>query len=96
MQTTERDAYPLSELPQNAETVLAQVEGAQTPVYLTVEGEPKAVLLSIDEFERLQDLAALASEDEALRQAEEDVRMGRVCPAAEVLEEIRQQLGLPR
>ncbi len=56
----------------------------------------KAVLLDAAEYERMRDLAALGSEEESIRQSEEDIRMNRVYPAREVLEEIRQQLGLPR
>lgn len=96
MKTTERDTYPFSELPQHAEAVLMQVDGAQNPIYLTVGGESKAVLLSINEFERLRDLAALASEDEGIRQGEEDVRMGRVSSVKDAFDEIRQTLGLAR
>lgn len=96
MQMTERDTCPLSELQSDAEAVLLQVEGTQHSIYLTVQEKPRAVLLSIDEYERLRHLAALASEDEGIRQGEEDIRMGRVYPAEQVLDEIRQQLGLLR
>ena len=96
MPTLTRDTYPLTALQTEAEAILNDIKGTKSPIYLTVEDEPQAVLLDAREYDRLRGLAALASEDEGIRQGEEDIEMGRVYPAHEVLEEIRQKLGIPR
>ncbi len=96
MQILTRDTYPLTALGGETESLLGQIQGTKSPLYFTVADTPRAVLLDAEEYERLRHLAALASEEEGIRQGEEDIEMGRVYPAEIVLEEIRQKLGLPR
>ncbi len=75
---------------------MRHLKHTQCPLTLTVNGKAEAILLDPVLYERLRDLAALASEEEGIRQGEEDIRMGRTRPAREVLEEIRVALGIPR
>ena len=88
--------HVLAGLSERARDMVQQVKGTQQPILLVVEGKVEAVLLDMAEYDRLKDLAALASEEQGLLQGQEDIQMGHVRPAHEVLEELRQMLAIPR
>ncbi len=96
MPTLIRDTYPLTALETGAAAIFSEIEGTKSPIYLTVEEAPQAVLLDAREYDRLRNLADLASEEEGIRQGEEDFEMGRSYPIEEVFEEIRRKFGLSR
>ncbi|QMV20026.1 prevent-host-death protein [Granulicella sp. 5B5] len=58
--------------------------------------EAMNVIQLAEEYQRQLDLAAEADEQEGIRQAREDIAAGRVYPAREVFEEMRQKYGIPR
>jgi len=49
-----------------------------------------------EEYQRLLDLAAEASIEEAIRQGREDVAAGRTYPMEDVFAEARKKYGVPR
>jgi predicted transcriptional regulator len=49
-----------------------------------------------EDYQRLLDLAAESSVEEAIRQGREDVAAGRVHSAEEVFAEARKKYGIPR
>ena len=100
MQNATQDVQPLATFDLHAEKVLRQLRETQRPVELTVDGKVELVVMDAREYARLKSLAELMDDDEgldeALQAAEEDIRMGRVRPAREVLDEIGRKLGFQR
>jgi prevent-host-death family protein len=78
----------------NPAELLRQLESTGRPITLTVDGKPKAILQDPAEYQRLLDLAALADEEEDLRQGLEDIAEGRTRPAREVFAELREEYGI--
>ena len=96
MPQTPQDAQPLEALRENPAAMLEQLKATGGPMIFTVGGKPEAVLQDAAAYQRLLDLAALADEDEAIRQGDEDVQAGRTRPAGEVFDEMRKQYAIPR
>ncbi|MGA1981944.1 MAG: type II toxin-antitoxin system Phd/YefM family antitoxin [Acidobacteriaceae bacterium] len=91
-----QDIQPLTTFRNNSVEFMKQLKETKRPIVLTVNGKPEAVLQDPAEYQRLRDLAAIAEEDEAIRQGMEDVRAGRVRPAREVFKELRAKYRIPR
>jgi prevent-host-death family protein len=91
-----QDIQPLTTFRNNSVEFMKQLKETKRPIVLTVNGKPEAVLQDPAEYQRLLDLAALADEDEAIRQGMEDVRAGRVRPLKEVFDEMRAKYDIPR
>ena len=89
------DIQPLTFFRNNSVTMAKQLKETQRPIVLTINGKPEIVCQDVEAYQRLLDLAALASEDEAIRQGEEDMRLGREQPAEEFFAEFRKKHGLP-
>ncbi len=90
------DIQPLTTFRNNSVQMMRKLRETQRPIVLTVNGKAEAVVLDALAYQKLEDLAALASEEEGLRQGEEDIRLGRIEPARKVFEELRRDLDLPR
>ncbi len=58
------------------------------PVYLTINGREDTVLMSVDEYERLERAELLCS----LQKLESDIKENRIVPAEEVFAELRERL----
>ncbi len=99
MPETIEDVQPLAGFDLHAESVLRQLKESHRPVGLTVDGKVELVVMDAEQYERLQSMAAASMEfddeglDEALAEAEEDIRMGRTKPAEEVFREIGLKYG---
>lgn len=89
------DIQPLTTFRNNSVAMMRHLKKTQRPIVLTINGKAEAVVLDTVAYQRLLDVAALADEGEAIRQGEEDIRMGRTRLAAEVLEEVRIACGIP-
>ena len=72
-----RDIRPLSELRANAAAFVQQVRSTRRPLVLTQHGRSAAVLLDVDEYERLVERAEIL-EDVAV--AEEQLAAGAALP----------------
>ncbi len=90
------DIQPLTAFRNNSVQMMRKLRETQRPIVLTVNGKAEAVVLDALAYQKLEDLAALASEEEGLRQGEEDVRLGRTEPARQVFEELRRDRGISR
>jgi PHD/YefM family antitoxin component YafN of YafNO toxin-antitoxin module len=75
---------------------MQHLKDTKRPVVLTVNGKAAAVLQDAAAYQRLLDLAALASEEEAIKQGLEDVAQGRTRPAKDVFDEFRAKHNIPR
>ena len=84
-----QDIQPLTPFRNNSVEFMHQLKLTQRPILLTVNGKPEAVLQDAAAYQRLLDLAALANQDEAIRQGLEDMREGRTRPLNEVFDEMR-------
>ena len=80
---TAEDIQPLTAFRNNSAQMLRQLRRSKRPLVLTVNGKAGAVLQDPAEYDRLLDLAAQADLHEAIRQSEDDIRLGRTLPASE-------------
>jgi antitoxin YefM len=83
----------LKELRPNPPKVINEIDSKMTRFLVTKRGKPAALLMSVEDYESLlETLDILADTDlrDKIRQAEEDVRNGRI----ESLDEIDKELGL--
>ncbi len=76
--TISEDIRPISDLKSRGGEIVTQAAKTRRPVVLTRHGRGIAVVLSVEEYERLQQAAEHGAIIEALRQAERDVAAGRV------------------
>jgi prevent-host-death family protein len=91
-----KDIQPLTTFRNNSVKFMKRLKKTRRPIILTVNGKPEAVIQSPAEYQRLLDLAAEASEEEAIRQGLEDLREGRTRPMNQVFDEMRRKYGIPR
>jgi prevent-host-death family protein len=91
-----KDILPLTTFRNNSVKMMQRLKKNRRPIILTVNGKPEAVVQSAAEYQRLLDLAAQSSEEEAIRQGLEDLREGRTRPIEEVFAEMRRKYGIPR
>lgn len=90
------DIQPLTSFRNNSVEFIKQLKATQRPIVLTVNGKPEAVVQDPAAYQRLLDLAALADEDEAIRQGLEDMRERRTQPIEKVFNEMRKKYAIPR
>ncbi|MFV2073603.1 MAG: type II toxin-antitoxin system Phd/YefM family antitoxin [Thermoanaerobaculales bacterium] len=84
------EIVPISDLRQGAAALLKKVRESRDPVVVTQRGRPAAVLLSVEEFERMeQDLEILR----LLAQGEKEIAAGVGHDLEEVLAEADELLG---
>jgi prevent-host-death family protein len=91
---TTPEILPLTAFRENPDELLHQLRTTHRPITLTVDGRPAAILQDPEEYQRLLDIAALADDDEDLRQSLDDVAQGRTRPAREVFAELREEYGI--
>ena len=89
------DIQPLTTFRNQSVRMMKQLKRTRRPIVLTVNGKPGAVLQDPAAYQRLLDLAALADEDEAIRQGLDDIAHGRTRPARAVFAELRKKYGIP-
>jgi prevent-host-death family protein len=91
-----KDIQPLTTFRNNSVKMMQRLKKTKRPIILTVNGKPEAVVQDAAAYQRLLDIAAQASEEEAIRQGLEDLREGRTRPLNEVIEEMRRKHAIPR
>jgi prevent-host-death family protein len=82
------DTKTVEELASQTREILDQVRQTGQPVAITVDGQPAAMLVEARRFERLLHVAELSR---LVREAEEDIRAGRVQPLEEFLDELDRE-----
>jgi prevent-host-death family protein len=83
-----RQVKPISYLKAKAPEVLRGLAEESGPVFVTVNGEAKAVLQDIASYEQTQETLALLK---VLALGAEEVKAGKVRPASAVFAEIRRR-----
>lgn len=84
------DMKPVSVFRTKAAAILRQVRENQRPVVITERGEPSAVVLDLEDYERQRDKMALM---EAILEGERDVRSGEIKSLEQVFRETRSWLA---
>lgn len=79
---------PISYVKAHAAEIIADLHDGGPPIVVTQNGEAKAILQSVAEYEKTQETLALLK---ILALGEKNVAEGKVRPARQVLEELRQQ-----
>jgi len=69
--------------------LLASVNEKRSPVVITQNGEPRAVVVDIDSYERAQSALILLK---LVAQSEQDIESGRWITHAEMQRKLRQRL----
>jgi PHD/YefM family antitoxin component YafN of YafNO toxin-antitoxin module len=87
-----RDINSLSNFKRNTPKFLRQLKESGHPVVLTINGKAELVVQDSASYQKLLERADRAERMEALRDSIDDMRKGKVIPAAEVLAEMRQIL----
>lgn len=91
-----KDIQSLTTFRRRSGEFMKQLNRSKRPVVLTVKGKAAAVVQDAEGYQRLLDVAALASVDEGIRQGLEDSRTGKVRSAREFFDEFETRHGLPR
>ncbi|HBK67785.1 MAG TPA: type II toxin-antitoxin system Phd/YefM family antitoxin [Firmicutes bacterium] len=72
---SKEDIRPISYIKANAAEILAQVNETRRPVYVTQNGEAKAVLVDTESYEKMKKAIGLLK---LLAQGEQDITTGKV------------------
>ncbi|MFZ0676571.1 type II toxin-antitoxin system Phd/YefM family antitoxin [Candidatus Binatus sp.] len=91
-----KDIQSLTNFRRKSAQFLKQLKKTKRPVVLTVNGKAEAVVQDAEAYQRLLDIAARADVYEAIRQSDDDIANGRMRPAREFFDEMRQRYGIPR
>ena len=70
---------------------MKQLKKTKRPVVLTVKGKAAAIVQDAEAYQRLLDIAAIASADEGIRQGLEDVKQRKVRPGEGVFRGLRSR-----
>lgn len=80
---------PISYLKANASEIIRELGEGADPLVVTVNGEAKAILQDIGDYEATQETLAMLK---IAAMGDADIRAGRVKPAAEAFKLIRKRL----
>jgi len=89
------DIFTLTDFKRKSTELIERLEASGRPQVLTVEGAPKVVVMGVDAFERMAELAERSDTMAKIRQGLDDVKAGRTTPASEVFEELRRSFDIP-
>ena len=84
------DVKPITYMKTHSAELIEAVNKKRSPVVITQNGAPRAVLMDVDSYERLQDTLILLK---MISQSEEDFRKGRWISQTQMEREIRKRLG---
>ena len=79
------DVHTVSEFKENSTSFISQVKTTHRPILLTEQGESSAILLDIDEYERLTDIYETLND---IKSAQEDITLGRTTPHDKAMSEL--------
>lgn len=80
---------PISYVKANAAQIIDALEDGGAPIVVTKNGEAKAVVMSIYEYEKREETLAFLK---IVAFAEEDIRAGRTKPVDEAFDQVRENL----
>ena len=80
---------PISYFKAHAAEIIKELNRDHGTMIITQNGEAKAVIQDIEEYERIQEALALLK---MIAQGQKDVEAGKTTPAAEVLSELDEMI----
>ncbi len=84
------DVKPITYMKTHSAELIADVNKRRSPVVITQNGQPRAVVVDIETYERTQDALMLLK---LIAQSEEDLRKGRWLSQSQMEAELRKRLG---
>lgn len=84
------DIKPITYMKTHAAELVDSVNEKRSPVVITQNGEPRAVLVDVESYERTQDALILLK---LVAQSEEDLRKGRWLSQSQMAAELKKRLG---
>jgi prevent-host-death family protein len=88
---SKEDIRPISYVKANAAAILDQVNETQRPVYVTQNGEARAVLLDPASYEKMKKALGLLK---LLAQGERDIAEGNITPQEDFFAGMERQLEI--
>ena len=79
---------PISYFKTHVSEIIRDIEESRSPVFITLNGEAKAVIQGISEYEDLQESLALLK---ILAQSKKSLEGGRYKPAARAFKDLRKK-----
>jgi PHD/YefM family antitoxin component YafN of YafNO toxin-antitoxin module len=86
--------YSLSEFQRNARAFVAQINGSQDPLVLTVNGKAELIVQDAQAYQNLLDRLERAETIAGIVKSMEEFEQGKGIPAREALERLRQKHGI--
>jgi len=80
---------PISYVKAHAADILSQISKTRRPLYVTQNGEAKAVILDTDSYQEMQKALGLLK---IIAQGENDVRRGRLVPQEDVFSKVEKKM----
>ena len=90
---SKEDIRPISYIKANAAEILAQVNETRRPVYVTQNGEAKAVLVDTESYDQMKKAIGLLK---VLAQGEQDITNGQVLPQEDFFVDLDKRFEQPR
>ena len=89
------DIVPVSTLQANTSRLLREVEAHRRPKVITRDGLAVAVLVDVEQFERLQGDASIGRLLRELQEAEAEIQSGQGVPHEELERDFERRWGQP-
>lgn len=80
---------PISFIKANAAQIIDELTDGGEPIVVTRNGEAKAVMMSLYDYEKMQETLALLR---IVAMARDDVKAGRAIPMQEAVERVRDRI----
>ena len=90
---SKEDIRPISYIKANAAEILAQENETRRPVYVTQNGEAKAVLVDTESYDQMKKAIGLLK---VLAQGEQDITDGQVLPQEDFFVDLDKRFEQPR
>jgi prevent-host-death family protein len=84
------DVKPITYMKTHSAELLAAVNKKRSPVVITQNGAPRAVVMDVESYERMQDALILLK---LISQSEEDLKKGHWLSQQQMEQEVRKRLG---
>ena len=89
---SKEDIRPISYVKANAAEILAQVNETRRPVYVTQNGEAKAVLVDPESYDQMKKAIGLLK---VLTQGEQDIATGKILPQEDFFADFERRFEQP-
>ncbi|HYL37118.1 MAG TPA: type II toxin-antitoxin system Phd/YefM family antitoxin [Bryobacteraceae bacterium] len=81
---------PITYMKTHSAELVAEVNKKRSPVVITQNGSPRAVVMDVESYERVQDALKLLK---LISQSEEALKKGRWLSQSQMARELRKRLG---